>query len=152
MEKLNNLVVFENNKGLEVKDFETVKNEIEKGLNDDYKLFVIQNSEDLKKQKEIRADLNKIAKEINDNKIAWVNDLTLKVKDQVKIICDLIKAKSGEFDDSIKTYENKLNEEMGIAPKLKTKYELTIKFTNKEDLDKFINKLPKKLDFTVKEK
>ena len=111
-------------------------------------MSIIQSKEDYKAQKESRAELNKIAKEINDNKIAWVNDLTAKVKEQTKEICELIKAKASEFDNSVKNYES----EVGNQTKEKAKFELTIKFTSKEDLDNFIKKLPKKLEYSVKEK
>ena len=153
MEQLKNAVVFETkNNVLEIQNFEAVKAEIAKGLNKNYKVSIIQSKEDYKAQKESRAELNKIAKEINDNKIAWVNDLTAKVKEQTKEICELIKAKASEFDNSIKNYESEVNELLGIQTKEKAKFELTIKFTSKEDLDNFIKKLPKKLEYSVKEK
>lgn len=149
MEQMKQAVVFETkNNVLEIKNFEVVKSEIAKGLNKNYKVSIIQSKEDYKAQKESRAELNKIAKEINDNKIAWVNDLTAKVKEQTKEICELIKAKASEFDNSIKNYES----EVGNQTKEKAKFELTIKFTSKEDLDNFIKKLPKKLEYSVKEK
>ncbi len=148
-----NLVNFETkNNQLEITNFEAVKNQIEQGLEKEYKVFVIQNQEDYKQAKATRAELNKISKEINDNKIQWVNDLTLKVKEQTKAICELISAKSKEFDKNIKDYEDVINEELGNKKKESTKYELTIKFTSKEELDKFLTKLPKKITYTIKEK
>ena len=148
-----NLVNFETkNNQLEITNFEAVKNQIEQGLNKEYKVFVIQNSEDYKEAKATRAELNKISKEINDNKIQWVNDLTLKVKEQTKAICELINSKSKEFDKNIKDYEEVINQELGNKKKESTKYELTIKFTSKEELDRFLNKLPKKLEYSIKEK
>ena len=154
MEKnLINLVNFETkNNQLEIVNFEAVKNQIEQGLDKEYKVFVIQTSEDYKEAKATRAELNKISKEINDNKIQWVNDLTLKVKEQTKAICELINAKSKEFDKNIKDYEDSLNSELGNKKKESIKYELTLKFTSKEELEKFLNKLPKKLEYSVKEK
>ena len=153
MKEIINLVNFETkNNQLEITNFEAVKNQIEQGLEKEYKVFVIQNQEDYKQAKSTRAELNKISKEINDNKIQWVNDLTLKVKEQTKAICELISAKSKEFDKNIKDYEEVINESLGNKKKESTKYELTIKFTSKEELDKFIEKLPKKIDYTVKEK
>ena len=154
MEKnLINLVNFETkNNQLEIVNFEAVKNQIEQGLDKEYKVFVIQNSEDYKEAKATRAELNKISKEINDNKIQWVNDLTLKVKEQTKAICELINSKSKEFDKNIKDYEEVINQELGNKKKESTKYELTIKFTSKEELDRFLNKLPKKLEYSIKEK
>ena len=154
MEKnLINLVNFETkNNQLEITNFEAVKNQIEQGLDKEYKVFVIQSPEDYKEAKATRAELNKVSKEINDNKIQWVNDLTLKVKEQTKSICELINSKSKEFDKNIKDYENTLNAELGNKKKESTKYELTIKFTSKEDLDRFLSKLPKKIEYSIKEK
>ena len=154
MEKnLINLVNFETkNNQLEITNFEAVKNQIEQGLDKEYKVFVIQNSEDYKSAKATKAELNKISKEINDNKIQWVNDLTLKVKEQTKAICELINSKSKEFDKNIKDYEDALNAELGNKKKESIKYELTIKFTSKEELDRFLSKLPKKFEYSIKEK
>ncbi len=149
MENLNNLVVFENKKGLQIKDFEGVKSTISTALEGSYQLFEIQNKDDLKRAKETRAELNKIAKEINDNKIAWVKDLTELVQNQTKEICELIKAKSGEFDFKIKEYESALK---GQEVKTGTKYQLIIDFESKEDLEKFLTKVPKKYAYKVKEK
>ena len=148
-----NLVNFETkNKQLEITNFEAVKNQIEQGLDKEYKVFVIQNSEDYKQAKATRAELNKVSKEINDNKIQWINDLTLKVKEQTKAICELINSKSKEFDKNIKDYEDSLNAELGNKKKESIKYELTLKFTSKEELDRFLNKLPKKIEYSIKEK
>ena len=148
-----NLVNFETkNKQLEITNFEAVKNQIEQGLDKEYKVFVIQNSEDYKQAKATRAELNKVSKEINDNKIQWINDLTLKVKEQTKAICELINSKSKEFDKNIKDYEDSLNAELGNKKKESIKYELTLKFTSKEELDKFLSKLPKKFEYSIKEK
>lgn len=148
-----NLVEFQqNNNQLEIKNFEVVKSTIEKELNKNYKVSVIQSLEDYKAQKATRAELNKISKEINDNKIAWVNDLTLKVKEQTKAICELINAKSKEFDSSIKSYEDSINDLLGNKKKESIKYEVNIKFTSKEDLDNFLKKLPKKYQYSIKAK
>ena len=148
-----NLVNFETKDNqLEIVNFEAVKNQIEQGLNKEYKVFVIQSPEDYKSAKATRAELNKISKEINDNKIQWVNDLTLKVKEQTKAICELINSKSKEFDKNIKDYEDALNSELGNKKKESIKYELILKFTSKEELDKFLSKLPKKLEYSIKEK
>ena len=148
-----NLVNFETkNKQLEITNFEAVKNQIEQGLDKEYKVFVIQNSEDYKQAKATRAELNKVSKEINDNKIQWINDLTLKVKEQTKAICELINSKSKEFDKNIKDYEDSLNAELGNKKKESIKYELTLKFTSKEELEKFLSKLPKKFEYSIKEK
>ena len=153
MENKLNVVEFINtNNQIEIKNFEAVKSTIEKELNKSYKVAVIQSMDDYKAQKQTRAELNKISKEINDNKIAWVNDLTLKVKEQTKEICELINAKSKEFDTSIKQYEDAINESLGNKKKEAVKYEVNIKFTNKEDLDNFLKKLPKKYSYTIKEK
>ncbi len=149
MQDLNNLVVFENKKGLQIKNFEGVKGEVSALLNAMYTPFEILNKEDLKKSKEIRASLNKMSKEINDNKIQWVKDMTERIQSQTKEICDLIKEKSGAYDLKIKEYEASLK---GEEVKSKAKYQLIIEFETKEDLDKFTSKLPKKLDFKVKEK
>ena len=148
-----NLVNFETkNNQLEIVNFEAVKNQIEQGLDKEYKVFVIQTSEDYKSAKATRAELNKISKEINDNKIQWVNDLTLKVKEQTKAICELINSKSKEFDKNIKDYEDALNAELGNKKKESIKYELILKFTNRDELYAFIGKIPKKIHYTVKEK
>ena len=154
MEKnLINLVNFETkNNQLEITNFEAVKNQIEQGLDKEYKVFIIQSTEDYKQAKATRSELNKISKEINDNKIQWVNDLTLKVKEQTKSICELIDSKSKEFDKNIKEYEEVINQELGNKKKESTKYELTIKFTSKEELDRFLNKPPKKIEYSIKEK
>ena len=154
MEKnLINLVNFETkNNQLEITNFEAVKNQIEQGLDKEYKVFVIQSSEDYKEAKATRAELNKVSKEINDNKIQWINDLALKVKEQTKAICELINSKSKEFDKNIKDYEDALNAELGNKKKESIKYELTVKFTSKEELDKFLSKLPKKIEYSIKEK
>ena len=149
MENLNNLVVFENKKGLQVKDFECVKSTISTSLAEGYQLFEIQNKDDLKRAKETRAELNKIAKEINDNKIQWVKDLTELVQSQTKEICEIIKAKSSEFDFKIKEYESALK---GQEVKAGAKYQLIIDFESREDLDKFLTKVPKKYAYKVKEK
>ena len=150
--KLNVVEFINTNNQIEIKNFEAVKSTIEKELNKSYKVAVIQSIDDYKAQKATRAELNKISKEINDNKIAWVNDLTLKVKEQTKEICELINAKSKEFDTSIKQYEDAINESLGNKKKESIKYEVNIKFTSKEDLDNFLKKLPKKYSYTIKEK
>ena len=149
MENLNNLVVFENKKGLQIKDFDGVKSSISTALEGSYQLFEIQNKDDLKRAKETRAELNKIAKGINDNKIQWVKDLTELVQNQTKEICELIKSKSNEFDFKIKEYEAGLK---GGEVKPGTKYQLIIDFDTREDLDKFLAKVPKKYGYKVKEK
>ena len=149
MENLNNLVVFENKKELKIKDFDAVKTSIQGALINEYQLFEIQNKDDLKRAKETRAELNKIAKEINDNKIQWVKDLTELVQSQTKEICEIIKAKSSEFDFKIKEYEAALK---GQEVKSGTKYQLIIDFESREDLEKFLAKLPKKYGYKVKEK
>lgn len=152
MQQLKELVIFENKNGLEVEEFNKVKDLISKKLDEEYKTFEILSVNDYQSAKQQRAILNKQAKEINDNKIAWVNDLTLKVKEQTKEICDLIKSKSEEFNEIITSWENQKREELGLNIKEKVKYELTIKFTSKEELDKYLAKLPKKYNYTIKEK
>lgn len=152
MQQLKELVIFENKNGLEVEEFNKVKDLISKKLDEEYKTFEILSVNDYQSAKQQRAILNKQAKEINDNKIAWVNDLTLKVKEQTKEICDLIKSKSEEFNEIITSWENQKREELGLNSKEKVKYELTIKFTSKEELDKYLAKLPKKYTYTIKEK
>lgn len=152
MQQLKELVIFENKNGLEVEEFNKVKDLISKKLVEEYKTFEILSVNDYQSAKQQRAILNKQAKEINDNKIAWVNDLTLKVKEQTKEICDLIKSKSEEFNEIITSWENQKREELGLNSKGKVKYELTIKFTSKEELDKYLAKLPKKYNYTIKEK
>lgn len=149
MENLNNLVIFENKKELKIKNFDAVKTSIQGALINEYQLFEIQNKDDLKRAKETRAELNKIAKGINDNKIQWVKDLTELVQNQTKEICELIKAKSNEFDFKIKEYESSLK---GEEVKPSSKYQLIIDFDNREDLDKFLAKVPKKYGYKVKEK
>ena len=149
MENLNNLVVFENKKELKIKNFDAVKTSIQGALINEYQLFEIQNKDDLKRAKETRAELNKIAKGINDNKIQWVKDLTELVQNQTKEICELIKAKSNEFDFKIKEYESSLK---GEEVKPSSKYQLIIDFDTREDLDKFLAKVPKKYGYKVKEK
>ena len=149
MENLNNLVVFENKKELKIKNFDAVKTSIQGALINEYQLFEIQNKDDLKRAKETRAELNKIAKGINDNKIQWVKDLTELVQNQTKEICELIKAKSNEFDFKIKEYESSLK---GEEVKSSSKYQLIIDFDTREDLDKFLAKVPKKYGYKVKEK
>lgn len=152
MQQLKELVIFENKNGLEVEEFNKVKGLISKKLDEEYKTFEILSVNDYQNAKQCRAILNKQAKEINDSKIAWVNDLTLKVKEQTKEICDLIKSKSEEFNEIITSWENQKREELGLNIKEKVKYELTIKFTSKEELDKYLAKLPKKYNYTIKEK
>ena len=149
MENLNNLVIFENKKELKIKNFDAVKTSIQGALINEYQLFEIQNKDDLKRAKETRAELNKIAKGINDNKIQWVKDLTELVQSQTKEICELIKAKSNEFDFKIKEYESSLK---GEEVKSGAKYQLIIDFDTREDLDKFLAKVPKKYGYKVKEK
>ena len=149
MENLNNLVIFENKKELKIKNFDAVKTSIQGALINEYQLFEIQNKEDCKRAKEIRAELNKIAKSISDNKIQWVKDLTELVQNQTKEICELIKAKSNEFDFKIKEYESSLK---GEEVKPGAKYQLIIDFDTREDLDKFLAKVPKKYGYKVKEK
>ena len=149
MENLNNLVVFENKKELKIKNFDAVKTSIQGALINEYQLFEIQNKDDLKRAKETRAELNKIAKGINDNKIQWVKDLTELVQNQTKEICELIKSKSNEFDFKIKEYESSLK---GEEVKPSAKYQLIIDFDTREDLDKFLAKVPKKYGYKVKEK
>lgn len=147
MEKLTSLVAFKNDNGLTIRDFDEVKSKISELVNSNYQAFVIQNKEDCKRAKEARAELNNIAKEINDNKIQWVKDLTELVQVQTKEICGIIKSKSNEFDTNIKTYE----ESMGAEKKIKAKFKLEIEFETKEELEKFTDKLPKKLKWKAKE-
>lgn len=59
----------------------------------------------LKEAKKRRALLNKTAKQINDRKVLEIRDLTGAFSDQVKEICDLIKATAGLYDERIKAYE-----------------------------------------------
>ncbi len=75
--------------------------------------------------------------------------MTEKIQSQTKEICELIKERAGVFDKEIKEYEASLN---GTEVKTKAKYQLTIDFDTKEDLEKFIAKIPKKYGFKVKEK
>lgn len=149
MENLESLIIFKNENGLSIKDFETVKSKVSALINDNYKTFVIGGKDDLKRAKEIRAELNKTAKGINDNKIQWIKDLTELVQNQTKEICEIIKAKSNEFDSNIKAYEAGLK---GEEVKPGTKYQLIIDFETREDLDKFLAKVPKKYSYKVKEK
>ena len=149
MENLENLIVFKNDNGLSIADFESVKSQIALLLNENFKTFLISGKDDLKRAKETRAELNKIAKGINDNKIQWVKDLTELVQSQTKEICELIKAKSNEFDFKIKEYESSLK---GEEVKSGAKYQLIIDFETREDLDKFLAKVPKKYNCKVKEK
>ena len=127
------LVVIKSQGGeLSVKDFADFKNKVVGAL-ENYKVFVPQNSADYKAIKQARADLNNVAKSINDTKIAYVSDTTKLICDQCKELCDLIKAKSHEFDIEAKTYETtQLNKEV----KEKTKYVIEIKCLNEEELNK----------------
>ena len=149
MENLENLIIFKNENGLSIADFESVKSKVSTLIDENYKTFVIGGKDDLKRAKETRAELNKIAKGINDNKIQWVKDLTELVQNQTKEICEIIKAKSGEFDANIKAYEAALK---GEELKPGAKYQLIIDFESKEDLEKFLTKVPKKYSYKVKEK
>ena len=80
MNDLTTIIIFEKNKnGLEIKNFDVVKEAISKEVSKKFQSFEIQTPADYKKAKENRAELNKIAKEINDNKIQFVKDLTEKV-------------------------------------------------------------------------
>jgi hypothetical protein len=152
MEKLNELVVIckNQNNELEVKDFEAVKKTIAEKIDTKYLPFVATNSDEYKKIKETRAELNALAKGINDNKIAWVNDLTQKVCEQTKSICDLIKSKSAEFDLEAKTYEKlTLNKEV----KIKTKFQINIDVEDEKELKKIRRVLDKdKIIYSIKEK
>ena len=149
MENLENLIIFKNENGLSIADFESVKSKVSTLIDENYKTFLIGGKDDLKRAKEIRAELNKTAKGINDNKIQWVKDLTELVQSQTKEICEIIKAKSSEFDTNIKAYEAALK---GEELKPGAKYQLIIDFETKEDLEKFLAKLPKKYSYKVKEK
>lgn len=59
----------------------------------------------LKEAKKKRALLNKTAKQINDRKVLEIKDLTGTFSDQVREICDLIKATANLYDEKIKAYE-----------------------------------------------
>lgn len=144
MVNYNNLVVFKNrNNGLEIKNFESIKNKIQQTLNSEYKTFEILNLNDYERAKKCRAELNKSAKEINDNKIALVKDLTAEVQNQTKTICEIIKMKSKEYDDLIKNYETNNSIGAGTKKKIYT-YEMTIKFESQEEAQQFLDKMPKK--------
>lgn len=78
----------------------------------------------LKEAKRKRALLNKTAKQINDRKVLEIRDLTGTFSDQVREICDLIKATAALYDEKIKAYE-------GYEPKSS----ITIK-GSKEQLDR----------------
>ena len=149
MENLENLIIFKNENGLSIADFESVKSKVSTLIDENYKTFLIGGKDDLKRAKETRAELNKIAKGVNDNKIQWVKDLTELVQSQTKEICEIIKAKSSEFDTNIKAYEAALK---GEELKPGAKYQLIIDFESREDLDKFLTKVPKKYAYKVKEK
>lgn len=147
MENLESLVVFKNDNGLSIKDFEDVKRQITSLISLNYICFEVQNKEDLKRAKEIRTELNKIAKGVNDNKIAWVKDMTELVQSQTKEIVEIVKNKSNEFDTNIKLYE----ESMGGEKKTKAHFKVEIEFESKEEMEKFTSKLPKKLKWKAKE-
>ena len=102
-------IIKDNSGTLEIEKFDNVLEEIKKNLST-YYVFVAQNKEDYKSIKDTRAELNSMAKQINDIKIANVKDLTETITYQCKTICDLIKEKSNEFDNEAKLYEeNVLN-------------------------------------------
>jgi hypothetical protein len=144
MTNYNNLVVFKNkNNGLEIKNFNSIKNKIQQALNSEYRTFEILNLSDYERAKNYRAELNKSAKEINDNKIAWVKTLTSEAQNQTKIICEIIKTKSKEYDDLIKNYETHNFIGAGVKKKTYT-YEMTIKFESQEEAQQFLDKMPKK--------
>lgn len=149
MNEIKTLINFENKEGLQIKEFDTVKSKVATELLALYPAFKILNKDDLKNAKNCRANLNKISKEINDNKIQWVKDMTDRIQSQTKEICELIKKRAGVFDKEIKEYESSLN---GQEVKPKAKYQLIIDFNTKEDLEKFVTKIPKKYLFKVKEK
>ena len=142
-------IIKDNSGTLEIEKFDNVLEEIKKNLST-YYVFVAQNKEDYKSIKETRAELNSMAKQINDIKIANVKDLTETITYQCKTICDLIKEKSNEFDNEAKLYEEKvLNKEQ----KEKTICQFIINAKNEEEREKITKLLKsKKIDFTIKEK
>ena len=144
MNDLNTIIIFEKNKdGLEIKNFDVVKEAISKEVSKKYQSFEIQNPADYKKAKENRAELNKIAKEINDNKIQFVKDLTEKVQEQTKAIIDILKAKASEFDEKAKAYEGK-------EPKAKAIKQIVINCYTESEVESIVARLPKKCDYKIK--
>lgn len=144
MNDLNTIIIFEKKKdGLEIKNFDVVKEAVNKEVSKKFQSFEIQNPADYKKAKENRAELNKIAKEINDNKIQFVKDLTEKVQEQTKAIIDILKAKANEFDEKAKAYEGK-------EPKAKAIKQVVINCYTESEVESIVAKLPKKSDYKIK--
>lgn len=144
MNDLKTIIIFEKKKDvLEIKNFDIVKEAISKEVSKEYPNFEIQSPADFKKAKENRAELNKIAKEINDNKIQFVKDLTEKVQEQTKAIIDILKAKATEFDAKVKAYEGK-------EPKAKAIKQIVINCFSESEVESILARLPKKLDYKIK--
>ena len=144
MNDLKTIIIFEKKKDvLEIKNFDIVKEAISKEVSKQYPSFEIQSPADYKKAKENRAELNKIAKEINDNKIQFVKDLTDKVQEQTKAIVDILKAKATEFDEKVKVYECK-------EPKEKVIKQIVINCFSESEVESILARLPKKIDYKIK--
>lgn len=113
-----------------------------------YVSFIPQNQVDYKAIKETRAELNKIKKSINDTKINWVKDLTSTLTSQCKELCDLVDAKSKEFDEEAKGYEESI---LKKEVKPKTAFKITINCKDEEEVSKITKLLDsKKVQYSVK--
>lgn len=68
-------------------------------------VFAIENDNDKKLAKDIRARLNKVAEQVSRVRIDSVDEFTKTFTEQCKEISDLFKARATEFGEVIKPYE-----------------------------------------------
>jgi enoyl-[acyl-carrier-protein] reductase (NADH) len=135
---------------LYVENYEGLKAVITKKL-EEYKVFVCQTSDDYKATKDTRAELNKLAKVINDTKIKYVKDATQTLTTQCKELCSLIEDKALEFDTEAKKYEiEQLNKEVKIK---QGSFDIAIHCNNKEELERIKKVLDTKkfIKYSIKE-
>ena len=109
-------------------NFETLKVELKQQLEKYQKLVVVE--EDLPKYKQDRANLNKLKKALNDEKIRVKNEFSAPIKafeSQVKELIGMIDEPVSCLDDQLKKYEEKR--------KAEKKEKIEAKFNELNDID-----------------
>lgn len=145
-------IIFDNDKKgcLFIKDFDSLKNVVVEKLKD-YVVLPCLTADDYKTAKSKRAELNNIAKMINDTKIRYVKDTTLTLTSQCKELCELIEEKSRNYDTEAKIYEiEQLNKEVKIK---QGSFDISIHCNSREEFERVKKVLDTKkfIKYSVKE-
>lgn len=135
------LIPTDTGEGLILKNYETLKEDINKILESNPTYIITDNSQ-LKEAKNFRAKLNKTIKNIDRMRIDAITDLTSTFTKQCNELVDLIDKKQKEIGKEVKTYEDS---KKLVIVETKTKIIATLKFFD-EKLIKKITEFAEKND------